>query len=283
MMNLFKSHFRRTTTASLFVVIVMLASSLPAAVNSASQEKKRAQVMVLGVYHMDNPNQDYVKTNVDDHLSEKRQGQILEVSELLAKFKPTRIVLEAVEGVSPVHRNYDAYLKGEYALKADERDQLGLRLAKQLGHKRVYAVDHRIGMDFESVVQAAQQSGNRVFLEAFQGVMAEIQEFEKRKARMTVREILAEMNDPTHIAKARDLYLQIARVRSGDKFVGADVLTNWYQRNFRIFSLLAPVIESPEERVLVIFGAGHAPILRELVQSSPDLQLVEPNDYLSKR
>jgi hypothetical protein len=43
------------------------------------------------------------------------------------------------------------------------------------------------------------------------------------------------------------------------------------------------VIESAEDRVLVIFGAGHSPILRELVQSNPDLQLVEPNDYLKKQ
>lgn len=182
MRNDFKSHFKRATTVWLCGVVVILAplSNVDARHN---QEKKRAQVMVLGVYHMDNPNQDYVKTNVDDHLSEKRQEQIAEVLGLLAKFKPTRVVLEAVEGVSPVPHNYEAYLKGEYTLKADEREQLGFRLAKQLGHKRVYAVDHRIDMDIGSVVQAAQQSGNRAFLEAFQSVMAEVQEFEKRKPR----------------------------------------------------------------------------------------------------
>ncbi len=282
MRNGFKSHLKRATIVWMCGVIVVLASLSNADARNR-QEKKRAQVMVLGVYHMDNPNQDYVKTNVDDHLSQKRQEQIAEVAALLAKFKPTRIVLEAVDGVSPVPRNYEAYLKGEYTLKADERDQLGFRLAKQLGHKRVYGVDHRLGMDIESVVQAAQQSGNRAFLETFQSVMAEVQEFEKRKATMTVREILAEMNDQKQIVKAHDLYLQIARVRSGEKFVGADVLTAWYQRNFRIFSNLAPVIELTEDRVLVIFGQGHAPILREMVQSSPDLQLVEPNDYLKQR
>ena len=112
--------------------------------------------------------------------------------------------------------------------------------------------------------------------------MGEIEAFEKRKAQMTVRDILVEMNSPENNTKAHDLYIQMARVRNGDKFVGADVLAGWYQRNFRIFSNFAPVIESPEDRVLVIFGAGHAPILRELIQSSPDLRLIEPNDYLKK-
>jgi hypothetical protein len=277
-----KLDFKRAATVWLCGVMVILTTLSNADARPGAQEKKKAQVMILGVYHMDNPNQDYVKTNVDDHLSQKRQEQIAEVAALLAKFKPTKIVLEAVEGPTAIHRNYESYLKGEYALKADERDQLGLRLARQLGHKRLYAADHKLDMDFGGVIEAAQRGGNRAFLGFFQGVMGEIQAFEKRKAAMTVREILAEMNSPESNAKAHDLYLQMARVRDGDKFTGADVLAGWYQRNFRIFSNLAPVIESPEDRVLVIFGAGHAPILRELIGSSPDLQLVEPNDYLKK-
>ena len=275
-------YFKQAATIWLCGVMVILTSLSNIDARPAAQGNKKAQVMILGTYHMDNPNQDYVKTSVDDHLSQKRQEQIAEVAALLAKFKPTKIVLEAVEGVSSIHRNYESYLKGEYTLKADERDQIGLRLAKQLGHKQVYAADHKLDMDFGGVIQAAQQSGNRAFLEQFQSVMGEIEAFEKRKARMTVREILVEMNSPDNNAKSRDLYLQLSRVRSGDKFVGADVLAGWYQRNFRIFSNFAPVIESAEDRVLVIFGAGHAPILRELIQSSPDLQLVEPNDYLKK-
>jgi hypothetical protein len=246
------------------------------------KEPLKTKVMILGVYHMDNPNQDYVKTNIDDHLSEQRQKQILEVSELLVKFKPTKIALEAVEGATAVHRNYQAYLKGEYALSVDERDQLGLRLAKKLGHAKVYAIDHKLDMDFASVVAAAQQSGDLKFLATFQTVMAEIQDFQKRQAKMTVREILIFMNEANQIATGRDLYLQISRVRNGEQFVGADALTGWYQRNFRIFSNLARVIASPEDRILVIFGSGHAPILRELVQASSDLQLIEPNDYLTK-
>jgi len=277
-----KLHFKRATTIWLCSAIVILTSFSNIDARPAAQGKKKAQVMILGTYHMDNPNQDYVKTNVDDHLSQKRQEQIAEVAALLAKFKPTKIVLEAVEGATSIHRNYESFLKGEYKLTADERDQLGLRLAKQLGHKQVYAADHKLDMDFGGVIQAAQQSGNRAFLEQFQSVMGEIEAFEKRKAQMTVREILVEMNSPENNAKAHDLYIQMARVRNGDKFVGADVLAGWYQRNFRIFSNFAPVIESPEDRVLVIFGAGHAPILRELIQSSPDLRLVEPNDYLKK-
>ena len=100
---------------------------------------------------------------------------------------------------------------------------------------------------------------------------------------LLVRESLTIHNAPQMVARGRDLYLQMSRVRNAEKFVGADVLAGWYQRNFRIFTNLAQIVGSPEDRVLVIFGSGHAAILREMVGSSPDMRLVEPNDYLKQR
>lgn len=258
-------------------------STHTAPANQPAAAQPRAQVMILGAYHFDNPNLDYVKSNVDDHLSVKRQAEIAEVVALLAKFKPTKIALEAVDGVSAIHKNYTAYLNGAYTLKADERDQLGMRLAKQLGHKRIYAIDHQLDMDFGAVMAAAQQSSDHVFLNTFQKAMGEIEELQKRQSTMTVREILCVHNDPSNVARAGNLYLQLARVRSGETFVGADVLAGWYQRNFRIFANLTRVIDSPEDRVLVIYGAGHSAILQSLVQSSPNLQFVDASDYLNRR
>lgn len=104
----------------------------------------------------------------------------------------------------------------------------------------------------------------------------------ERQARMSVRDALVTLNEPALQERTHDLYLQLARVRSAKGFVGSEVLADWYRRNFCIFTNLSGVIESPADRVLVIFGQGHVPNLRELVRSSPDLQLVEPNEYLAK-
>lgn len=57
-------------------------------------------------------------------------------------------------------------------------------------------------------------------------------------------------------------------------------MARWYQRNFRMFANLFAVIGSPRDRVLLIVGSGHCPILRELVQADPRLELIEPLDYL---
>src|SRR5512144_2912591 len=115
-------------------VLLVFASTamwcLPA-LSARQSVQRKAKVMVLGTYHFDNPNRDYVKTNVDNHLSERRQKEIAEVAELLAGFKPTKIALEAVDGVSKVQQHFLDYIRGDYKLTADERDQIGLRLAKQ--------------------------------------------------------------------------------------------------------------------------------------------------------
>ncbi|HKH48297.1 MAG TPA: DUF5694 domain-containing protein [Thermoanaerobaculia bacterium] len=269
--------------AAALALLLVLALPASAWTQQPAVRPARAQVLVLGTYHFANPNRDYVKTNVDDHLSEKRQAQIQTVADLLAKFKPTKIALEVTAGDERLQRRYEAYLAGEYTLRANESDQIGLRLAKMLGHPRVYAVDHSMDMDFGAAVAAAQESGDRKFLERFQQTIGMIEDLQKRQATMSVREILAEMNGPKQLAIGRDLYLQIARVRSGDKYVGADQAAAWYQRNFRIFANLMQVIDAPDDRVLVIFGAGHSPLLRELVQSDPDLELVEAVDYLGKK
>jgi hypothetical protein len=250
---------------------------------TAQPNNEKAQVMILGVYHFANPNADLVKSNFPDHLSDKKQKEIAELLELLAKFKPTKIVVERVPENTVVQNNYQEYLKGNYKLTANETDQIGFRLAKQLGHEKIFMADHQLGMDFDALMAAANETKNTQFLQFFQKVIGEAQAMQTRQAQMTVREALIELNEPLLQERTKDLYLQMARVRSKDKFVGADVLTSWYQRNFRIFTNLSQIIDSPKDRVLVIFGQGHIAYLRDAIKSSPDLQLIEPNEYLKAK
>jgi len=249
--------------------------------NDAAPQQK-ARVMILGVYHFDSPNQDYVKSAKVDHLAEAKQDEIAEVLDRLAAFAPTKIVLEAPPDDTRIPERYAAYLEERCELAGDEREQLGFRLARQFSHPRVYMADHRLDMDLNAVLAAAEESADDRFLGWFHDAMEEGQTLMERQSRMSVRDALLVLNEPAHQARTRDLYLQLARVRSAKGFVGSDVLAAWYRRNFCIFTNLSKMIDSPTDRVLVIFGQGHAPYLRELVRSSPDLQLVEPNEYLAR-
>ncbi|CAN5736884.1 hypothetical protein BH23GEM8_BH23GEM8_22270 [soil metagenome] len=66
---------------------------------------------------------------------------------------------------------------------------------------------------------------------------------------------------------------------AGDGYVGADLVSRWYERNIRIFANLKQ-ITVPGDRILILVGSGHAPILRELISQDPTLVLVDPLEFL---
>jgi hypothetical protein len=259
---------------------LMLAGFSAIGIFAGQPMQGKAQVMVLGVYHFNNPNQDAIKTDFPDHLSEKKQKEIDAVLNKLAAFKPTKIVIEVPADNELIRKQYRDYLAGEFELRANEAYQLGFKLAKRFGHEEIYPADHKMGMNIGVVIEAAKQSGNTQFLADMQNVMGQIQAQQKRYETMPVLDILIDMNRPEFQEMTRDFYLQFLKVKTKDGFEGADVLTAWYQRNFRISSNIMQVIDSPEDRVLVIFGQGHAPYLREAVKAFPHIQLIEPNGFL---
>lgn len=71
------------------------------------------------------------------------------------------------------------------------------------------------------------------------------------------------------------------KVGEGDEYPGVDRVTAWYNRNLRIFANLQRITKQPDERILLIIGAGHLPILRHTVLASPEYQLVEVREYLT--
>src|SRR5665647_2316095 len=66
---------------------------------------QRAEVLILGTYHMANPGRDVFNMKADDVLSPKRQAEIGELLEVLKRFKPTKIAIESTvyEDLSLIH------------------------------------------------------------------------------------------------------------------------------------------------------------------------------------
>ena len=56
---------------------------------------------------------------------------------------------------------------------------------------------------------------------------------------------------------------------------GADIQAlGWYDRNLRIFNNIQRTRPSSSDRILVLFGNGHIPILKHCFESSPEFELV---------
>jgi hypothetical protein len=76
------------------VAVTTMGLLAPAQGTSPKEEAMRAEVLVLGVYHMANPGHDIFNMDADDVLSPKRQLEIAELAAVLKKFKPTKIAVE---------------------------------------------------------------------------------------------------------------------------------------------------------------------------------------------
>ena len=159
-----------------------------------AQTAPRAQVMVLGVYHMDNPGLDYASPEADDVLAPRRQAEIEAVAQAIAEFRPTRIAIEAPPSQdSALNARYRQYRAGSYTLARNEIDQLGFRMAGMLGHERVYAVDHRMDMDIGGAMQFAAQNGQGALAERMgTTIQAIVAESSERMPTSSVGGILAE-------------------------------------------------------------------------------------------
>jgi hypothetical protein len=254
-------------------------------VGAAAQQPAAApapQVMILGTPHLGGSG-DFVQTHVDDVLAERRQREMEALVERLAEFRPTRIAVEVPVALdSTVNAQYRAYLAGTHAPRRSEIDQIAFRLARRLGHQRLYAVDYKKDEDIRGLFAYAAATKQDAGLRAAQAqMMAVIKDREQRRPSMTMTDILREANAPPADAM-EGLYLLAAPVGDAARYVGADLVAGRYERNLKIFANIARIAQ-PGERVLVLYGAGHGKLLRQLVEESPALDLVRADAFHGPR
>lgn len=240
----------------------------------------QARVLVLGTYHFANPGLDVVKAEVSDVLSPNKQAEIRAVIDALVAFRPTKIAVEQLPNASAqLDSLYREYRAGRHELSRNETQQLGFRLAHSLGHAQLYYIDHRGEFPFGPLMEYAQRHDTAFVALVREEIDKMAAESARRQRDCSVGAILRLSNTPDKLALDHGMYMRFARVGARDTYVGADLLSKWYDRNIRIFTNLQSIARAAD-RILVIIGSGHAPILRELINYDPALQLVEPLDFL---
>ncbi len=243
---------------------------------------RRAEILILGTYHMANPGRDVFNMTADDVLAPKRQAEIGQLLEVLKRFKPTKIAIESAVYEDRRPKQYADYLAGKYTLTANEIDQIGFRLAKELGMKAIYPVDIDGDFPWQRVLNFAKAKGQSQIMDQ---IMSEIGEMVKQQDAYlhshSVLETLLFMNEDKKIAQDVGFYLREAHLGEPGDYAGPDLLASWYQRNIRIYNNIANLIESPDERVLVIYGAGHLGWLQQDVASDPATRLRKLSEFVN--
>ena len=266
--------------AALF--LAACASVAPAPAEDAGTVK----VMVLGTYHFANPGLDVVNMQADDVLTPHRQAELEALTDRLAAFRPTVIAIESTRRTDGLlSDSYKAFTPADLSKDRNEIVQIGFRLAGRLGLDRVYAIDEYEGeidfFPFDRVQAVAEATGRTGLIEEkVASIQADSQAVEAAQATETIAQLLGRHNDPAKLREQHDdFYYGLIGISDGADHAGAALNYGWYARNALIFANLAAVTK-PGDRVVVLYGAGHAYWLRHFVEETPGFELEETMDYL---
>lgn len=263
----------------LLVSLLLLSTAAPTTHVENARIQPAAKVLILGTYHMDNPGLDMINPPADDVLTEARQAEIASVIARLKEFEPTHVAVERTpDGQAGLDAGYRKYLEASGSPERDEIYQIAFPLAAEMGHERLYGIDHRQPLEMSAVLEYAREHQPDI-ARRFDRTVEEVRALMDDLMKRPVPEILRTMNTPgQEIDHA--FYLLCAQVGTSTEPIGADVTTDWHERNLKIFGNVARLAETGSERIVVLIGAGHAPLLRTFVDWAPNLSLVDTLEYL---
>jgi hypothetical protein len=251
--------------------------------------KVKPSLVILGTYHMGTPGNNVVNPKVADITAPERQKQIAELIERLKKFKPTKIVLECdhPEADAKTQEMYTKYLSGQYQLSKNETNQIGFRLAKESGHKKVYCVDWSDFWDdpaINYIKYASQDAEFDGFLKEHNRKLKEEIDAEYAKLLpLSITDQLIFVNQPAQTERDNQRYFDLMRIGRGKEYIGANYVSWWYRRNLTILTNIIRLTDSPNDRILVVYGAGHAKLLNQFAKESDFYTVESPLKYFKSK
>lgn len=250
-------------------------------------KEKPVSVAILGTYHMSGKKGGGLfEIEVDDVKSPRRQAEIKELVQRLIEYKPTKILIESAYGNEYYPRRYQTYLThlNEDSLSRNEIEQVGFRLAEELGHKTIYPFDFKKFLNTDILMEFMDQDTN--FAAEFKNWIVQARQFfDKVNTNLktkTIIEYLQFSNSQEAIEFHHQGHLELLRYGSGDNYAGADYNLDWYERNMKMFHNLTRISDfsNEDERILIIVGEAHVKILKNFIEDAPYYEYENILDYL---
>ena len=275
--------------AAALALALLPAGRAAAAAPPAPEAPAVVQVMVLGTFHFANPGLDLSNVSADDPTTPRRQAELARLADALARFRPTRIMVERL-GPGPGYETpgYPKFREADLLTDRDEAVQIAFRLARKLGHKEVYGIDEREGpgkpdyFPFDKLSDYAKAHGQAARTDAVpliaKGFTTRIEDAQRRGI---ADALLVANGDEAVDGMQRRAGYALLSLGAGDAQPGAELNAAWYLRNAKIFAKLEQACV-PGDRVLVVFGSGHAYWLRHFASQTPGYASVDPAPYLRR-
>lgn len=244
------------------------------------------QVLTLGTFHFDRSRDgsDVVATEHIDVLTEVNQKELDHIVELLIPFNPAKVAVEwRPSNQKWIDSLYNEYLKGDYKLGKHETFQIGFKLAKKLGHAKVYCIDNNPPFpDYINYIddweKYADSLGHLRLWRAYDIENEKLNTFmDTIQSHLNIHDYLKVINSEEHAKRLKQLWTTgLVNVDYDGQYLGADVVARWYRRNLRLFANAKNIV-SKDENLLIIYGGAHKWILDEFFDATPDFQVIQLN------
>lgn len=253
------------------------------------QDFTPASVLLVGSFHFAYYGADSHVTKEEDQVNvllPDRQKEVEDLVDYIARFKPNKIVVEGGRNSGYIIRRYEEYLEDPKSLRANEIDQIAFRLMKQFDLDTLYGCDAgSLARDFgnhkdSTVFNTFMDSIWREEIYEDDALNARYYEYYDNEDKLALEHSLLEYFKHMNTDKAlnRGFGHYIIGGFKGGEFEGADGLAiHWYNRNLRILRNIQNVTEEGD-RIMVLFGAGHMTILKNLFECSPEYELIKFGD-----
>lgn len=261
--------------------LLLIISILSIALNAQTQKTK---ILLLGTFHFENPGFDVAKYEGFNVMTVERQKEMENISQKIKAFAPDKIFVEwsykDQAGLNKLYaKNIDSLLK----INADERIQLGMRTAKKLKHKQLYAIDYNeTTFAYDLLMKSMEMAGQKELIKASDNEMKQHEQSQNLKRKTyTLTQLILDLNSKESNASNLGWYLTIAnRAGANDVFVGANLVSEWYKRNLHMYSLVQKLTAANDKSIVLLAGSGHTAIIRELVKNDARFELVEVEEVL---
>ncbi|SIR18008.1 DUF5694 domain-containing protein [Maribacter ulvicola] len=194
----------------------------------------------------------------------------------IAEFRPTVILLE----LEPKNNQYIKETYEKYKVDqthrlnySDELNSIGLEVGRLSKTERIYGIDSQIGFDYPSLIELANQNKtDSLFVTKMMG-------YYKKLNSLKLKEQFIEMNTKQSKMKTFNFYNFLATQHSENNYEGAKVISEFYERNLRMYSNLNDLQLTKNDRIFILAGATHTAYLDIFIGNSDKFQLENPAIY----
>ena len=262
--------------------------------------RKLPTILCVGVFHFAYQNLDVYKTEKEkqvDILSPKRQIEVEQLVNYIAKFNPTKIIIEQEPGDTTMISRYKSYKSGKRKLGRNEIEQISFRLLDKFKLDTLYGAD--AGSIFSDLYESKDSTQLRPTLNSIFGgwqnynykcndPVCKLQDslinYKTELAlKISLLAFFKYLNTDQALNRNYGSYFDGEYFTQGE-YRGADALAmEWYDRNLRILRNIQRVTTSSNDRILVLFGQGHIAILKHIFECTPNYKLVKFDDLKNYR